>query len=84
MGSSDVGDVANIMHTFMLWGCAWPVGVAAGRPWPAREVPSGSRARFRWPVYVLANDASLIAETKKAFMVRHDGKAYCSIEKLLG
>ena len=60
------------------------VGVASGRPWPAREVPSGSRARFRWPVYVLANDVSLIAETKKAFMVRRGGKAYCSIEKLLG
>jgi aminobenzoyl-glutamate utilization protein B len=29
MGSSDVGDVANIMPTSMLWGCAWPVDVAA-------------------------------------------------------
>ena len=41
MGSSDVGDVANIMPTSMLWGCAWPVGVAAHtwQPWPAWEVP---------------------------------------------
>lgn len=29
-----------------------------------------------------ANDASLIAEVKKEFMVRRGGKAYCSIEKL--
>lgn len=41
MGASDVGGVANIMPTSMLWGCAWSVGVAAymvGR-WPAREAP---------------------------------------------
>ena len=35
-------------------------------------------------VYDLANDASLIAEAKKEFMVRRGGKAYCSIEKLFG
>ena len=32
----------------------------------------------------LVSDPALIDETKKVFMVRRGGKAYCSIEKLLG
>ena len=35
-------------------------------------------------VYGLVSDPALIDETKKVFMVRRGGKAYFSIEKLLG
>ncbi|MCB8571928.1 hypothetical protein [Bilophila wadsworthia] len=47
----------------------------------AQGLGSGGQA-MAGAVYDLANDASLIAEVKKEFMVRRGGKAYCSIEKL--
>ena len=49
MGSSDVGDVANIMPTSMLWGCAWPVGVRAqhGKFHRPQRFRSGSQGHGR-------------------------------------
>ena len=91
MGSSDVGDVANIMPTSMLWGCAWPVGVAA-HTWQA-VASTGSSIGLKGSVqaakamagtvYDLASEPALIDEAKKEFMVRRGGKAYCPVEDLL-
>lgn len=91
MGSSDVGDVANIMPTSMLWGCAWSVGVAA-HTWQA-VASTGSSIGLKGSVqaakamagtvYDLASEPALIDEAKKEFMVRRGGKAYCPVEDLL-
>lgn len=91
MGSSDVGDVANIMPTSMLWGCAWPVGVAA-HTWQA-VASTGSSIGLKGSVqaakamagtvYDLVSDISLIDEAKKEFAARRGGRAYCPVEELL-
>lgn len=91
MGSSDVGDVANIIPTSMLWGCAWPLGVAA-HTWQA-VASTGSSIGLKGSVqaakamagtvYDLANDASLIDEAKKEFASKRGSKAYCPVEELL-
>ena len=71
-------------------GLAWPVGAQPTHSRPC----TGSSIGLKGPVqvaktmagavYGLVSDPALIDETKKVFMVRRGGKAYCSIEKLLG
>ncbi|MDL2272416.1 amidohydrolase [Desulfovibrio sp. OttesenSCG-928-I05] len=91
MGSSDVGDVANMMPTSFIWGATWPVGVAhhswqavacAGSPIGLKGQTQAAKA-MAGAMYDLAEDASLVEAAKKEFTTRRGGKAYCPIEQLL-
>ncbi len=91
MGSTDVGDVANMMPTSMVWGVTWPVGVPH-HSWQATAC-TGSALGLKGAVYMakvlagaaydLAQDTSLIQEAKKEFAERRQGRKYCPIEELL-
>jgi len=91
MGSSDVGDVANIMPTSMVWGATWPVGVAH-HSWQAVAC-TGSSIGLKGAVlmakvmagaaYDLAKDPALVEEAKKEFAERRQGRKYCPIEELV-
>lgn len=91
MGSSDVGDVANMMPTSFMWGATWPVGVAH-HSWQAVACtgsPMGLKGSIQaakvmaGTMYDLAKNPSLVAEAQKEFNARRGGKQYRPMEKLL-
>ncbi|MDR1979098.1 MAG: amidohydrolase [Synergistaceae bacterium] len=91
MGSTDVGDVANMMPTSLLWGATWPVGVVA-HSWQATAC-TGSAIGLKGMIqaskalagciYDIAKDASIVSEAKEEFAQRREGRKYCPIEDLL-
>lgn len=92
MGSSDVGDVANIMPTSMLWGATWPIGVphhswqavaCAGSPIGLKGALQAAKT-LAGTIYDLAAGPALVGEAKKEFAERRGGKSYRPIEELLG
>lgn len=91
MGSSDVGDVANMMPTSMLWGAAWPVGAplhswqvtaCTGSPMALKGMAQAAKT-LAGTVFDLAKNPALVDEAKKEFIKRTAGKAYRPIEELL-
>lgn len=91
MGSSDVGDVANMMPTSMVWGVTWPVGVAH-HSWQA-TASTGSSLGLKGMIqcakamaaalYDLVENPALVAEAKKEFAERPNAKPYTPIDELL-
>lgn len=91
MGSSDVGDVANMMPTSLMMGAVWPVGVMP-HSWQAAACTGSSMAlkggaqmaaALAGAMYDLAKDPALVDKAKQEFMARRGGVPYCSIEMLL-
>lgn len=91
MGSTDVGDVANIMPTSMIWNVTWPVGVPH-HSWQAVASAGSSIAlkgqaqaalTIAGAIYDLAADPSIVEEAKQGFAAQRGGKPYCPIEELL-
>ncbi|UQZ89766.1 amidohydrolase [Deltaproteobacteria bacterium Smac51] len=91
MGSTDVGDVANIMPTSMCWGATWPVGVphhswqavaCAGSPIGLKGTVQMAKA-MAGSIYDLAKDPTIVVEAKKEFVKRRNGREYQPIDKLM-
>lgn len=92
MGSTDVGDVANMMPTSMVWGATWPVGVPH-HSWQAVACAGSSLGlkgtiqmakTMAGAIYDMAKNPALVEEAKKEFTMRRGGKEYCPMEQLLG
>lgn len=92
MGSTDVGDVAHIMPTSMMWGATWPIGVphhswqavaCAGSPIGLKGTLQAAKT-LAGTMYDLARNPSLVAEARKEFEEQRGGQAYRPIEELLG
>lgn len=91
MGSTDVGDVAHLVPTSMMWNATWPVGVpahtwqstaCAGSPIGAKGMLQAAEA-LAGAIYDLTSDASLLDAARKEFAERRRGKQYRPIEDLL-
>lgn len=92
MGSSDVGDVANMMPTSMLWGATWPVGVlqhswqasgCAGTALATKGMRQSAKA-MAGAMFDLAKDKALLEETQAEFKKIRAGKVYKPIDDVLG
>lgn len=92
MGSSDVGDVANIMPTSMIWNATWPVGVAH-HSWQATSCAGSSlglkgmlqgAATLAGTIFDIAADPSLAEKAKNEFAAKRQGRVYKPVETLLG
>lgn len=91
MGSTDVGDVANLMPTSLFWAMTYPIGVPA-HTWQSTAC-SGSSLGLKGTIqaaktlagaiYDLTLNADLIREAKEEFTARRAGKSYKPIEELL-
>ncbi|MDR1920166.1 MAG: peptidase dimerization domain-containing protein, partial [Candidatus Adiutrix sp.] len=91
MGSSDVGDVANIMPTAILWGVAWPVGVtfhswqavaSAGSPIGLKGAGLAAKT-LAGTLFDLVSEPGLIEKAKQEFAERRQGRPYRPIGELL-
>ena len=91
MGSTDVGDVANMMPTSMVWGATWPVGVPH-HSWQAVACTGTAMAlkgaglmakTLAGTIYDLASDQTLIKSAQQEFTERRQGRKYRPIEELL-
>ena len=91
MGSTDVGDVANMMPTSMVWGATWPVGVPH-HSWQAVACAGSSiglkgsklmAKTLAGAMYDLASDPTLVETAKKEFAERRQGRKWAPIEELL-
>jgi aminobenzoyl-glutamate utilization protein B len=91
MGSTDVGDVAHIVPTSIIWGTTWPLGVPH-HSWQATAC-AGSSVGLKGMVfaakvlsgciYDLAQNASIVEEAKKEFALKMEKKTYRPLEDLL-
>lgn len=91
MGSSDVGDVANMLPTSMLWCATWPVGIAH-HSWQAVS-SSGSSLGLKGAVlagktlaaagFDFAVSPDLLSEAAREFAQARGGKPYRPMEELL-
>lgn len=91
MGSTDVGDIANMMPTSVVWGATWPAGVPH-HSWQAVAC-AGSAIGLKGTklmaktlagaIYDLANDPALVEAAKKEFAGRRQGRKWAPIENLL-
>ena len=91
MGSTDAGDVANIMPTSLYWGVTWPVGVphhswqavaCAGSDLGLKGTVQMAKA-MAGTIFDLARNPGVIDEAKKEFAERRGGRAYQPIDELL-
>ena len=91
MGSTDVGDVANIMPTSLYWGVTWPVGVphhswqavaCAGSDLGLKGTVQMAKA-MAGTVFDLVQNPAIIDEAKKEFADRRGGRPYQPIDELL-
>ncbi len=91
MGSTDVGDVANIMPTSMVWVASWPLGVPH-HSWQAVACSGGSLGlkgmvlaakTLAGTVYDLAVDPSLVRRAREEFDAGRKGRVYRPIGALL-
>ena len=91
MGSSDVGDVANLMPTSMAWGATWPVGIPI-HSWQSTAFAGSSiglkggvqaAKAMAGAIYDLMNDPAKIEAAKQEFEKRRDGRPYQPIDELL-
>ena len=92
MASSDVGDVANIMPTSMIWAATWPLGVpphswqavaCAGCSLGLKGMVLAAKA-LAGSVYDLVSDPDIVRRAREEFDARRRGKAYRPIGELLG
>lgn len=92
MGSTDVGDVANLMPTSLAWGTAWPLGVpahtwqstaSAGSPIGRKGMVMMAKA-LAGAMYDLSTDGGkAVTAAKKEFEEKRGGKPYRPIDELL-
>lgn len=91
MGSTDVGDVANMMPTAMVLGSTWPVGVPH-HSWQAVACAGTSMAlkgaglmakTLAGAIYDLAGDPDLVKSAQREFIERRQGRKYRPIESFL-
>ena len=91
MGSSDVGDVANIMPVATAWLASWPVGVphhswqaaaCTGSPIGLKSL-SLSANTLACTIFDLALNPEVIAKAKEEFKERRAGRNYQPIAELL-
>jgi aminobenzoyl-glutamate utilization protein B len=91
MGSTDVGDVAHIMPTSMMWCATWPLGVP-NHTWQATACAGSSiglkgmklaAKALAGCIYDLARDPSLLAEAREEFTRKRKGMPWQPVEDLL-
>ena len=91
MGSTDVGDVANIMPVATAWLAAWPVGVPH-HSWQAAACTGSSLGlkslglaanTLACTIFDLAQNPEVIARAKEEFRERRAGRKYQPIAELL-
>ncbi|MBR1671890.1 MAG: amidohydrolase [Fretibacterium sp.] len=91
MGSSDVGDVANIMPVATAWLAAWPVGVPH-HSWQAAACTGSSIGlkslslaanTLACTILDLAVSPDVIQKAKEEFRTRRAGRPYQPIKELL-
>lgn len=91
MASSDVGDVANIMPTSMVWAATWPLGVPP-HSWQAVACAGSSLGlkgmvlaakTLAGAVYDLVSDPDIVRRAREEFDARRRGKTYRPIGELL-
>ncbi|MDL2285724.1 amidohydrolase [Desulfovibrio sp. OttesenSCG-928-F07] len=91
MGSTDVGDVANIMPTSMVWTASWPYGVAH-HSWQATACCGSSLGlksmaqagvTLAGAVYDIAADAALAEKAIAEFKTTTGGKPYSPLVQRL-
>lgn len=92
MGSTDVGDVANLMPTSMVWAATWPLGVphhswqavaCAGCSLGLKGMALAAKT-LAGAVYDLARNPDLVQRAKEEFDAGRRGRAYRPIGELLG
>jgi aminobenzoyl-glutamate utilization protein B len=91
MGSTDVGDVAHIVPTSIIWVTTWPLGVPH-HSWQATACAGSSiglkgmvfaAKALSGCIYDLLQNDSIVEEAKKEFALSMEGKAYRPLEDLL-
>ena len=93
MGSTDVGDVCNIMPTSVMWGVSWPIGVPH-HSWQATACTGSTiglkgmeqaATALAGAIYDLATEDGhkTIESAKNEFKTVRGGRVYCPIEELL-
>jgi aminobenzoyl-glutamate utilization protein B len=91
MGSTDVGDVAYIVPTSMIWGATWPLGVP-NHSWQATACAGSSiglkgmafaAKALSGCIYDLVQNDSIVEEAKKEFALGMEGKTYRPLKDLL-
>jgi len=91
MASTDVGDVAHIVPTSMMWGVTWPWGVPT-HSWQATACagsPIGLKGMvfmakvLAGAIYDIYKDPSILEQAKEEFAQKRGDKPYKPVEELL-